>query len=78
MSRGIYPRYAVHEVDIEHRLWFVRQQGVGPLKIVDVTDVCATFGVSAHLYDRRGADGVCVGRVDGRGEVELYAPEDQE
>jgi hypothetical protein len=71
VSRGIYPRFALHEARSEDVRWLANHNGL-ELQLEDITDICATMGVSAHLYDRRSVDAVCLGRVDGRGQVELY------
>ena len=48
--------------------WLAMQQGDGPLELADVTDICATFRVSAILRDAQG----CVrGWVNARGDYRL-------
>jgi len=61
-----YPTYVLREdLDDESAAWLRQQQGVGPLEVIDVTDVCATMAVSAELRDKAGK---LLGRVNERGE----------
>ena len=67
-----YPTYALREdLDADTATWLLEQQGDGPLELIEVTDVCATFGVRAELRDEAG---FVVGRVDGRGDYRLGSP----
>lgn len=77
MTVAVYPRFAAHEARAEDRSWLVRHHGQA-LRVEDVTDICATIGVSAELRDRPGVDARCVGRVDCRGQVEIYSADDIE
>lgn len=64
-----YPTYALREdLDETTADWLREQQGDGPLALEDVTDVCATFRVSAELRDEAGW---LRGRVDQRGDYQL-------
>ena len=64
-----YPTYLLRDDLAEgDARWLQDQQGDGPLELLDVTDVCATFGVRAELRD---AAGFVVGRVDERGDYRL-------
>lgn len=65
----LYPTYAIREdLDADTAAWLGEQQGHGPLSLIDVTDVCATHGVSAALRDEAG---FVVGSVDANGNYRL-------
>jgi hypothetical protein len=67
-----YPTYSIPvELDADTARWLGAQQGDGPLELSDVTDVCASCGVSAELRD---AAGFLVGRVDDKGDYRLGSP----
>jgi hypothetical protein len=70
MSPAIYyPTYAIRpDLDEGTAKWLREQQGDGPLSKEDVTDVCATFRVSAELRDEAGW---LVGSVDERGDYRV-------
>jgi hypothetical protein len=66
---GYYPTYGLREdLDPGDASWLDEQQGEGPLDLIDVTDVCATFRVTAILRDEAGFER---GRVDDRGDYML-------
>lgn len=66
---GYYPRFSIREdLDGGAAAWLAEQQGVGPLRIEDVTDICATHGVPAELRDEQGS---LRGRVDAKGDYTL-------
>ena len=63
----LYPLYDV--LSAEHLSektlnWFLGQQGDGPLDLSDIADTCATFHITATLFD---ANGLVRGRVDEQG-----------
>lgn len=64
-----YPTYAIRP-DLEEGTarWLREQQGDGPLAVEDVTDVCATFRVSAELRDEAGW---LLGCVDEHGDYRI-------
>lgn len=67
----VYPRYIVPadgSVDRETANWLQFQNGEGPLRIEDVTDVCATYHVTATLHDDHGKQ---IGRVFATGAYEI-------
>lgn len=72
--RVYYPRFALHEAHDNDRKWLAKHN-LHPMPAEDITDMCATLGVSAHLYDRADCSGRCIALVDARGEVDLYDDE---
>lgn len=51
-----YPTYAIREdLDEGTARWLQEQQGVGPLELSDVTDVCSCYRVGATLRDEQGS-----------------------
>ena len=67
--RVYYPTYGIPVgLDEGMATWLLEQQGDGPLALEDVTDVCATYKVSAVLKDEAG---FVKGHVDAKGDYRL-------
>lgn len=66
---AIYPTYSLPEtLAADTASWIMEQQGDGPVRLSEVTDLCAQFGVSATLRDAHGS---IVGTVDASGDYRV-------